>query len=82
MSDPEKRAAVLLERQLCAMDVCAGCGDRLPQFDREAKGPNGAGNWTHMRKDGRQEILCYASSIFARSRWETLRAAGVDRERG
>lgn len=57
-------------REACT-DVCAACGGRLPQYQRDVEGPNAAGNYTHRPKPNCHNaniILCTASSIKARLR--------------
>lgn len=68
------RIKVLLrvERLKCAADVCMYCGGRALTHERKPVGPNSAGNWTHVTKPGAdyKTVMCLASAIFARERFE------------
>jgi hypothetical protein len=56
------------EREACIRDVCMYCGGRAPGWEA-AEGPNLAGNWTHEHGTSDQTVLCAASSIRARARF-------------
>lgn len=64
------------ERQKCKEDVCMYCGGRAPTHERKPVGPNAAGNWTHVTKKGADygTVLCLASAIFSRERFEGNRS--------
>ena len=58
------------EREQCTRDVCMYCDKRARGYG-PAKGPNIAGNWVHCSNDGcSSDVLCFASGIFARARYE------------
>lgn len=62
-----------VERELCKRDVCMYCGGRALGYKHTPNGPNEAGNWTHQSaqdNDMQQNVLCVASSIFSRERFE------------
>lgn len=57
-----------------ACDVCMWCGSRALADGKpspQVNGPNEAGNYTHSG-DGGRSILCVATSIHSRIRWEKL----------
>lgn len=63
------------ERELCKRDVCMYCGGRALGYRRVPDGPNEAGNWTHQyttTQRSQDRVLCEASAIFARERFEQL----------
>ena len=69
------------ERELCKRDVCIYCDGREPGYKRTPDGPNDAGNWTHLytaTKRSNDRVLCQASSIFARERFERTQASEED----
>lgn len=57
------------ERELCKRDVCMYCGGRALGYNRIPDGPNSSGNYTHRSQTTTHEVLCVASSIFARERF-------------
>lgn len=63
----EARKAALLQ---AAKDVCMYCSGNATGYE-SALGPNAAGNYTHCAKNMRDKtVLCEASSIYARLRFE------------
>lgn len=70
----EARKAALLQ---AAKDVCMYCSGNATGYE-SALGPNAAGNYTHCAKNMRDKtVLCEASSIYARLRFEAAAAAPV-----
>jgi hypothetical protein len=63
--------AVRKERRRCINDVCPECAGHACGWE-PAEGPNEAGNYTHS-KPGHEPVLCAASSIFSRERYEDRR---------
>jgi len=60
-----------VERDKCKQDVCPYCSGMALQYKRSVEGPNSAGNYTHSHKEeGFNPVLCKASSIFAREKWD------------
>lgn len=59
------------ERDRCKKDVCDACGGRALQWEQRVVGPNDAGNYVHLyRGQPQRSMLCVASSIFARDRFD------------
>jgi hypothetical protein len=62
------RDAYILGLETAAKDVCMYCGGRALGY-HDAKGPNSAGNWTHLSVSlPAVERLCEASAAHARLR--------------
>ena len=60
------------ERDKCKKDVCMYCGGRALGYNRTPTGPNDAGNWIHTSNGAasRDHVMCEASAILAREKWE------------
>lgn len=72
--------AVRKERDKCKQDACCYCAGHCPPYHRTPAGPNDAGNWVHLGKIGPgsqlDPVLCMASAIFAREKFELAMGHG------
>lgn len=57
-----------------ARAVCMYCDKRVPHADARVSGPNIAGNYTHLARQGKGEWLCKASSIYSMLAYERASA--------
>lgn len=75
--DEARSSAIEMERQRCIEDICDHCAGFTPPYERGPVGPNQAGNWAHMAKDGYKgrPTICKATGIRSRARGQDIHEA-------